>query len=103
VFSLSGGNQQKVVIAKWFNTDAKVIIMDEPTRGVDIGTKAEIYLLINQLAEQGYTIILISSEMMELMGMCDRLLVMNEGRIKGELNRDDFSEKNIMQLIVGGN
>jgi len=102
VFSLSGGNQQKVVIAKWFNADAKVIIMDEPTRGVDIGTKAEIYLLINQLAEQGYTILLISSEMMELMGMCDRLLVMNEGRMKGELKREDFSEKNIMQLIVGG-
>ena len=101
VFSLSGGNQQKVVIAKWFNTGAKVIIMDEPTRGVDIGTKAEIYLLINELAAQGYTLILISSEMMELMGMCDRLLVMNEGRIKGELKKADFSEKNIMQLILG--
>ena len=103
VFSLSGGNQQKVVIAKWFNTDARVIIMDEPTRGVDIGTKVEIYGLINDLAEQGNTIILISSEMAELMGMCDRLLVMNEGNIKGELKKDDFSEKNIMQLIMGEN
>jgi len=103
IFTLSGGNQQKVVIAKWFNTDAKVIIMDEPTRGVDIGTKAEIYLLINELAMQGYAIIFISSEMMELIGMCDRLLVMNEGRIKGELQKDDLSEKNIMNLIVGGN
>jgi len=102
VFSLSGGNQQKVVISKWFNTGAKVIIMDEPTRGVDIGTKVEIYTLINELAAAGNTIIFISSEMMELMGMCDRMLVMNEGRIKGELMREDFSEKNIMQLIVGG-
>ena len=103
VFSLSGGNQQKVVIAKWFNTNAKVIIMDEPTRGVDIGTKVEIYGLINELAEQGHSIILISSEMVELMGMSDRLLVMNEGRIKGELKKEDFSEKNIIQLIMGEN
>jgi len=103
IFKLSGGNQQKVVIAKWFNTDAKVIIMDEPTRGVDIGTKAEIYLLINELAMQGYAIIFISSEMMELIGMCDRLLVMSEGRIKGELKKDELSEKNIMNLILGGN
>jgi ribose transport system ATP-binding protein len=103
VFKLSGGNQQKVVIAKWFNTDAKVIIMDEPTRGVDIGTKAEIYILINELAMQGYAIIFISSEMMELIGMCDRLLVMNEGRIRGELKKDELSEKNIMNLILGGN
>ena len=103
VYTLSGGNQQKVVIAKWFNTDAKVIIMDEPTRGVDIGTKVEIYGLINELAEQGHTIIFISSEMMELMGMCDRLLVMNEGLIKGELNKEEFSEKRIMQLILGEN
>ena len=77
--------------------------MDEPTRGVDIGTKAEIYLLINELAAQGYAIIFISSEMMELIGMCDRLLVMNEGRIKGELKKDELSEKNIMNLILGGN
>jgi len=103
VFSLSGGNQQKVVIAKWFNTEARVIIMDEPTRGVDIGTKVEIYGLINELAEQGHTIIFISSEMAELMGMCDRLLVMNEGIIKGELKKNEFSEKNIMQLIMGEN
>ena len=103
IFSLSGGNQQKVVIAKWFNTGAKVIIMDEPTRGVDIGTKVEIYGLINELAEQGHSIIFISSEMVELMGMCDRLLVMNEGHIKGELKKDEFSEKNIMKLILGEN
>ncbi len=103
VGSLSGGNQQKVVIAKWFNTDAKVIIMDEPTRGVDIGTKVEIYRLINDLATQGYAIIMISSEMMELMGMCDRLIVMNAGKVKGELPKDKFSEKNIMQLILEEN
>ena len=101
VFSLSGGNQQKVVIAKWINADAKVVIMDEPTRGVDVGAKTEIYGLINELAAQGNAIILISSEMVELLAMCDRLLVMNEGLIKGELQKDEFSEKNIMQLIVG--
>jgi len=101
VFSLSGGNQQKVVIAKWMNADAKIIIMDEPTRGVDVGAKTEIYGLINELAAQGNAIILISSEMVELLAMCDRLLVMNEGLIKGELQKEDFSEKNIMQLIVG--
>lgn len=101
VFSLSGGNQQKVVIAKWMVTDAKVIIMDEPTRGVDVGAKTEIYALINDLAAQGNAIILISSEMVELLAMCDRLLVMNQGQIKGELQKSDFSEKNIMQLIVG--
>ena len=102
VFSLSGGNQQKVVIAKWINADAKVIIMDEPTRGVDVGAKTEIYGLINELAAQGNAILLISSEMVELLAMCDRLLVMSEGVIKGELGKEDFSEKNIMQLIVEG-
>ena len=102
VFSLSGGNQQKVVIAKWMNADAKVIIMDEPTRGVDVGAKTEIYGLINELAAQGNAILLISSEMVELLAMCDRLLVMSEGVIKGELGKEDFSEKNIMQLIVEG-
>jgi ribose transport system ATP-binding protein len=102
VFSLSGGNQQKVVIAKWINADAKVIIMDEPTRGVDVGAKTEIYGLINELAAQGNAILLISSEMVELLAMCDRLLVMSEGNIKGELQKENFSEKNIMQLIVEG-
>jgi len=103
VFSLSGGNQQKVVIAKWMNTDSKVVIMDEPTRGVDVGAKTEIYGLINELAAEGNAIILISSEMVELIAMCDRLLVMNEGIVKGELQKSDFSEKNIMQLIVEEN
>ena len=101
VFSLSGGNQQKVVIAKWFNTDAKVFIMDEPTRGVDVGTKTEIYMLINELVEKGNAVILISSEMVELIAMCDRMLVMSFGVIKGELSKEDFSEKNIMHLILG--
>ena len=100
VFSLSGGNQQKVVIAKWMNADAKVVIMDEPTRGVDVGAKTEIYGVINDLAAAGNAVILISSEMVELLAMCDRLLVMNAGVVKGELHKEDFSEKNIMQLIV---
>ena len=101
-FSLSGGNQQKVVIAKWINIDANVVIMDEPTRGVDVGAKTEIYHIINELAAQGNAIILISSEMVELLAMCDRLLVMNQGVVKGELQKDQFSESNIMQLIVKG-
>ena len=100
VLSLSGGNQQKVVIAKWVNTGADVLIMDEPTRGVDVGAKTEIYGLINELAAQGKAIVLISSEMVELLAMCDRLLVMSQGKVKGELNKHEFSEKNIMQLIV---
>ena len=100
VFSLSGGNQQKVVIAKWMNTNSEVIIMDEPTRGVDVGAKTEIYAVINELAAAGNAVILISSEMVELIAMCDRLLVMSEGVVKGELEKADFSEKNIMRLIV---
>ena len=103
VFSLSGGNQQKVVIAKWMNTDSKLVIMDEPTRGVDVGAKTEIYGLINDLAAQGNAIVLISSEMVELIAMCDRMVIMSEGVIKGELQKSDFSEKNIMQLIVEEN
>ncbi|MCD8141058.1 MAG: sugar ABC transporter ATP-binding protein [Planctomycetaceae bacterium] len=100
--SLSGGNQQKVVIAKWLNTGAKVIIMDEPTRGVDVGAKAEIYGIINELAGRGVGILMISSELNEIIGMCDRVVVMDNGRTRGELSRDDMSEHSIMKLVVGG-
>lgn len=100
VSDLSGGNQQKVALAKWFNTDCKIIIMDEPTRGVDVGAKVEIYNLINELASKGLGIIIISSEMMEVIGICDRVMVMNEGRIMGSLNKEELSEENIMKLAI---
>ncbi len=94
--NLSGGNQQKVVLAKWLYSDAKILIVDEPTRGIDVGAKAEIYGLLQKLVEQGKTIIMISSELPELIGMSDRIIVMHEGRVTGELTRDQFSEEAIM-------
>jgi ribose transport system ATP-binding protein len=101
VSSLSGGNQQKVVLAKWFNRDCKVIIIDEPTRGVDVGAKIEIYNLINELAAKGAAVIVISSETAELMGVCDRILVMREGKVQGRLEKDEFNEENILRYAIG--
>lgn len=101
VAALSGGNQQKVALAKWFNTDCKIIILDEPTRGVDVGAKVEIYHLINELARNGMGIIVISSEMMEIIGICDRVIVMNQGRVMGELCKEELTEENIMRLAIG--
>lgn len=98
---LSGGNQQKVVIAKWLLLNSDIIIMDEPTRGVDVGAKREIYLLVNELKAQGKAIIMISSELPELMGMCDRQLVMYKGKITGILEKDDITQENIMAKAVG--
>lgn len=99
--NLSGGNQQKVVIAKWLFADSDIIILDEPTRGIDIGAKHEIYLLINKLVEEGKSVIFISSELPELLAMSDRILVINEGRIKGSLEqRQDITAENVMQLIL---
>lgn len=103
VGNLSGGNQQKVVLAKWLSLNPKVLIFDEPTRGVDIGAKAEIYSLMRGLAQRGVAVIVISSDMEEVLGISDRVAVMHEGRITGILNREDCSEENIMQLAVGGN
>jgi len=102
VSDLSGGNQQKVVLAKWFNADIKVIILDEPTRGVDVGAKVEIYNLINELAKKGVAIIVILSELMEIMGICDRTAVMNQGTLNGFLDKEKFSEENIMKMAIGG-
>lgn len=96
--NLSGGNQQKVVLAKWLAANSELIIFDEPTRGIDVGAKYEIYKLINDLVEQGKTILLISSEMEELMGMSDRILVLAEGKITGELKKDSFSQETIMNF-----
>jgi ribose transport system ATP-binding protein len=101
VGQLSGGNQQKVVLAKWFNTDCRVIILDEPTRGVDVGAKFEIYTLINQMAKEGLGVIIISSELVELIGMCDRVIVMRGGRMQGSLTKPAITEENIMKLAVG--
>lgn len=100
VSSLSGGNQQKVAIGKWLASESKILILDEPARGVDVGAKFEIFKLINDLATQGVAIIMISSYMPELIGLCDRIIVMNEGKKKGEIMRDDFSEKNILDLAL---
>lgn len=98
VSNLSGGNQQKVVIAKWLLNDPDIIILDEPTRGIDVGAKRDIYLLIGSLVQQGKAVIMISSEIPELMGVCDRIAVMSEGNLSGEVSREEFSQERIMTL-----
>lgn len=99
--AMSGGNQQKVVLAKWLSMDPKVIIFDEPTRGIDVGSKSEIYKLMRALADRGVGVMMISSDMEEVIGVSDRIVVMRDGEISGELHRDDFSEHNILMLAVG--
>ncbi|MBP6601006.1 MAG: sugar ABC transporter ATP-binding protein [Verrucomicrobiales bacterium] len=94
--NLSGGNQQKVIIAKWLATHPKLVIFDEPTRGIDVGAKSEIYALVNSLVESGKAVLMISSELEEVMGMSDRILVLHEGKITGELERKDFTQETIM-------
>jgi putative multiple sugar transport system ATP-binding protein len=98
--NLSGGNQQKVVLSKWLYANPEVLILDEPTRGIDVGAKYEIYTIINRLAAQGKAILVISSEMPELLGITDRLYVMNEGRIVGEMPTSEASQEKIMRSIV---
>ncbi|MEM9017126.1 MAG: sugar ABC transporter ATP-binding protein [Verrucomicrobiota bacterium] len=98
---LSGGNQQKVVLGKWLAMKPRVLLLDEPTRGIDIGAKQEIYSLMEELAEQGVAILFVSSEMEEVLGMADRALVMHEGRLTGELSRDELSEESVMHLATG--
>jgi ribose transport system ATP-binding protein len=99
--TLSGGNQQKVVLAKWLALEPRVLILDEPTRGIDVGAKSDIYRLIFELAARGMAVMLISSELEEIIGVADRIVVMHEGRIAGELGGSDISESSIMQLAVG--
>ena len=96
VSNLSGGNQQKVVIAKWLLADPTLFIADEPTRGVDVGAKYEIYTLLCKLAEEGKAVMMISSDLPELLGLCDRVLVMSNGRITGEFRRGDATQERIM-------
>ncbi|HET7412291.1 MAG TPA: ATP-binding cassette domain-containing protein, partial [Pararhizobium sp.] len=100
VSSLSGGNQQKIVLAKWFHADVDLIILDEPTRGVDVGAKTEIYSLIHRLAAQGKAVIVISSEHAELFGLCDRVLVMGEGELRGTLMPDEYQEEKLLTLSM---
>jgi ribose transport system ATP-binding protein len=99
--TLSGGNQQKVALMKWLASDSKVLILDEPTRGVDVGAKVEIYRIINKLAEEGVAIIMISSEMTEIIGMCDRALVMRLGKVTGELSKAELTEFNLIKSAMG--
>lgn len=102
VSSLSGGNQQKVVIAKLLSTNCDVLIFDEPIRGIDVGAKEEIYRLMRELTENGKSIIMISSEMPELLGLSDRILVMKEGKIVAELSQDEFSQENVLRCASLG-
>jgi ribose transport system ATP-binding protein len=99
--SLSGGNQQKVVLAKWLSMQPRVMIFDEPTRGIDVGSKAEIYKLMRGLADAGVAVMMISSDMEEVIGVSDRIAVMHEGRISGVIGREQFSEENVMRLAIG--
>jgi len=96
VNSLSGGNQQKLMIAKWLFTSPKIFILDEPTRGIDVGAKLEIHTMLRNLANQGIGIIVISSELPEILGMSDRVIVMHEGKITGEVDRSDMCEEKII-------
>ena len=103
VINLSGGNQQKVIIAKWLCRESKLLIFDEPTRGIDVGAKVEVYDLMSGLAEKGVAIIMISSELPEILAMSDRIIVMHEGRITGELQASEASQEKIMEYATGGN
>ncbi len=98
--NLSGGNQQKVVISKWIFSEPDVLILDEPTRGIDVGAKYEIYNIINKLASENKCILVISSELPEILGICDRIYILNEGRIVGEMDAKDASQESIMRCII---
>ncbi len=104
VINLSGGNQQKVVIGKWLNTDSHIFIFDEPTRGIDVGAKLEVYHVMNRLAREGNCVIMISSELPEILGMCDRVIVMRTGSVMGEIDRKEtyFNQEDIMKAAWGG-
>ena len=101
VASLSGGNQQKIILGRWLNASPKILILDEPTRGIDIGAKVEIYRLLDHLAADGVAIVIISSELPEVLGMCDRILVMSEGAIVSEFSREEATREAIMEFATG--
>ena len=98
--TMSGGNQQKVVIAKWLATEPRLLIIDEPTRGIDVGTKAEVHRLLSELAGEGLAILMISSELPEVLGMADRVLVVCEGRLTAEMDKDDATPENVMRAAT---
>ena len=98
---LSGGNQQKVVLAKWLATEPKLLILDEPTRGIDVGTKSEVHRLMSQLAADGVAVLMVSSELPEVLGMADRVLVMHEGRLTAEIGRDEADEESVIRAATG--
>jgi ribose transport system ATP-binding protein len=98
---LSGGNQQKVVLAKWLASRSKILIFDEPTRGIDVGAKVEVYNLMNSLVDSGVAVIMVSSEMPELLGMSDRILVMHEGRIAAEFSRSEATQEKVLAAAMG--
>ena len=100
--ALSGGNQQKIVLGKWLSMRPKVMIFDEPTRGIDVGAKNEIYTIMRELADAGVAILMISSDLEEVIGVSDRVIVMHEGSLSGRLDREAFSEHNVMMLATGG-
>lgn len=100
IMYLSGGNQQKAILGRWLSMPMKVLLLDEPTRGIDIGAKAEIYQIIHNLAESGIAVIVVSSDLMEVMGISDRILVLCEGAMRGELSRDEANESNLLQLAL---
>lgn len=101
VGTLSGGNQQKVVLGKWLATNPKVLIIDEPTRGIDVGAKAEVYRTLAELVKEGMAVLMISSELPEVLGMADRVLVMHEGRISADIARADVNEERVMSAALG--
>ncbi len=100
--TLSGGNQQKIVIAKWLLTEPKILIMNDPTRGIDVGAKVEIYKVMEELCKEGISIIMVSSELPETMGITDRMIVFADGKIAGEVKRKDYDQKSLLQMAVGG-
>lgn len=101
IMNLSGGNQQKVLVGRWLLTDPNILIVDEPTRGIDVGAKSEIHKLITNLAKQGKGIIMISSELPEVLGMSDRVMVMSEGKLIGTMNREEATQEKILLYATG--
>jgi ABC-type sugar transport system ATPase subunit len=101
VGNLSGGNQQKVVLAKWLLTQPKVLFLDEPTRGIDVGAKVEIYNIMNDLVDQGVCVVMVSSELPEVLGMSDRILVIHEGRLTGSFSREEATQEKVMRYATG--
>src|SRR5262249_56784671 len=99
--TLSGGNQQKVVLGKWLMNNTRVLILDEPTRGIDVGAKQEIYAMIDELAKSGLAVLMVSSELPEVLGLCDRILVLHKGRISGEFSREEATPELVMACATG--